>query len=59
MNPGRLYPEISNTIALIGDHFDEKVKAAGNVRKGVDGDMIMSVNRYEQIKKDEYEEDYP
>jgi len=39
--------------------IDEKVKATGSVRKRVDGDMIISVNSYEQIKEDEHEEDYP
>jgi len=43
---------------------DEKVKAAGTVRKRVDGAMIISVRSYEPTKEndedkgDEYEEDY-
>ena len=37
---------------------DEKVKATGTIRERVHGDMIISVKSYEQIKEDEYEEDY-
>jgi len=43
---------------------DEKVKATGNVRKRVGGDMVISVKSYEPIKEndedeeDEYKEDY-